>query len=761
MPTAPAARAFTCVVGLLVGFSAAVGAPEAAAARSQGPVSREIIVRFEPAATAGSRAAIRREAGVRRVGALPVPDMELVRTRRGAVVRTLRRLASEAGVVYAERNALMPPAALPDDPRWPEQWALRSGSGATIAAPAAWDITTGSREVTVAVLDSGIDPHPDIAANLWRNPGESGGGREDNARDDDGNGYVDDWRGWNFVDGGGNNPFPGSRHGTHVGGIIGAVGNNAIGVAGVAHRVSLMPLRTYAGTTAEYVEAVAYAQRNGAKVVNGSFGEPGRWQALEDAIAQAPDVLFVFAAGNDGADQDVLPLERRTSPCSAPLPNVVCVAASDAHDQLASFSNYGRETVDLAAPGAGILGLDVTEKMLLRESFEAPLGDRWSFGGEGSAWARSADAAYCCGYGLSDSPAGDYGPNVDGWAQLNTALDLRDKAGCWVGYKVRHDLAVGDVLLADASVGGAAWSTIGEHRGTTRKDGEPTFFRDWDSARHSLRAFDRTADVRVRLRLKTDADGTDAGVSVDQLYVFCDWVDYRGHEYRVMNGTSMAAPHVAGAAALLLAHRPQATPVQVREALLTSVDRRSQFEGKMASGGRLNVRAALLALAGEGGGGNANAGTITDGEPPAAEDDGGLRSQRPSGGSPSPSARAQGSRRRTRCTARLPRRVTVRDLVRGKLGATVRCARKARIEVNVRASGATRRRLGTRRSAVIARAHKTVPSGASVRIRLRPRTRVLERIRALGRGSLTLTVAYASAKRAPRSIARGVVEIDR
>jgi subtilisin family serine protease len=204
------------------------------------------------------------------------------------------------------------------------------------------------------VVDTGIDAsHPDLAPNVWTNPGESGGGRETNGRDDDGNGRIDDVHGWDFVQSDAQ-PQDGNGHGTHVAGTIAARGNDATGVAGVSWSAALMPLRVLgddgSGYVSDAVSAYSYAARNGARVVNASLGGDSFSRAERDAIAAAPNTLFVVAAGNDSSNDDVTP----AYPCDYDLANVICVAASDRDDTLASFSNYGATNVDLAAPGVDI-----------------------------------------------------------------------------------------------------------------------------------------------------------------------------------------------------------------------------------------------------------------------------------------------------------------------------------------------------------------------------------------------------------------------
>lgn len=350
-----------------------------------------------------------------------------------ALPAALVRFKTLSGLVaIAEPDFVVHALLTPNDPSYAQLYGLHNTgqtggtADADIDAPEAWEITTGSRNVRVGIIDTGIDyTHPDLAANIWTNPGEIPG----NGIDDDGNGYVDDFRGWDFVNND-NDPMDDHYHGTHCAGTIGAVGGNALGVVGVAHQVSLVGLKflsaTGSGTTSDAVEAVAYATGIGLDLTSNSWGGGGYSQALYDAISAANTAgqLFIAAAGNSSANTDA----SVNYPSGYNLPNIISVAATDQNDKLASFSNYGAASVDLAAPG------------------------------------------------------------------VNT------------------------------------YST------------KP------------------------------------------------------GSAYQSLSGTSMATPHVSGAAALLLAHRPELSPETVKSALLASVDPLPNLTGKVVSGGRLNVHSALLAL---------------------------------------------------------------------------------------------------------------------------------------------------------------------
>ena len=229
----------------------------------------------------------------------------------------------------------------------------RSPNIAKVFADSAWNIVSGNSKVTVAVLDTGIDyNHEDLSNNLWINKNEI----PNNRIDDDANGYIDDVIGYDFK----NNdalPFDELRHGSHVSGILGATGGNGIGISGVTQRVGLMTLKFLGGsegrgTTADALRAIEYAVKNGANIISNSWEGSENDEALKEAIRNAGrhGVLFVVAAGNEGKNLDTNPVY----PAAFRLPNMISVGATDKYDALANFSNYGRKSVSIAAPGVSI-----------------------------------------------------------------------------------------------------------------------------------------------------------------------------------------------------------------------------------------------------------------------------------------------------------------------------------------------------------------------------------------------------------------------
>lgn len=232
---------------------------------------------------------------------------------------------------------------------------------ADIGAIGAWDLTTGSTNVIVAIVDTGIRyTHDDLRGNMWRNPGESGEGKESNGIDDDGDGYVDDVFGINAINGSGD-PMDDNGHGTHVAGTIGATANDGFPHVGVSWNVRLMACKalndkggssTYSAYVSDTVECINFAVTNGARIINASYGDSGFSQTESNAIRMAREhgVLFVAAAGNKSEDSDISPLY----PAAHSLGNVLSIAAIDRFDELASFSNYGQASVHLGAPGVDI-----------------------------------------------------------------------------------------------------------------------------------------------------------------------------------------------------------------------------------------------------------------------------------------------------------------------------------------------------------------------------------------------------------------------
>ena len=299
-----------------------------------------------------------------------VPNLYLIKVDQAMFKQSLSTLAKNPDVEYAEPNYKLShmgdPGRIPNDLSFSDQWNLYNTGqtygkpGADISAPQAWNKQTGSRSVVVATVDTGVDyTHPDLAGNMWVNQGEIPG----NGIDDDGNGIIDDVHGMNAIpwDATGD-PMDDNGHGTHVAGIIGACGNNDLGVSGVNWKVSIMSTKFLDsdgwGYTYDAYLCIWYIwyQKVIAGVnivaVNNSWGGGGYSRILYDGIKYLQDegILFIAAAGNEYGDNDVYP----AYPANYDLMNIISVAATTHRDELAWFSNYGARTVDVAAPGDGI-----------------------------------------------------------------------------------------------------------------------------------------------------------------------------------------------------------------------------------------------------------------------------------------------------------------------------------------------------------------------------------------------------------------------
>ena len=521
-------------------------------------VPGQLVVRFRANVDPLSRLEALSDESARTIRPLGLAGLQLVRVQ-GSVPEAARALEANPAVAYAEPNWIYHALATPNDPRYPSLWGL-----AKISAPAAWHVTTGSRAVKVAVVDTGITTdHPDLAGNVVG--------------------------GYDFVQGDAD-PRDFNGHGTHVAGTIGARGNNGLGVTGVNWQVSLIPVRVLdgsgSGSNANVAAGFAYACAQGANIVNASLGGTGYSQAMRDAIASPACVntLFVVAAGNDGVSDDAAP----HYPCNYGaggdnLPNVICVAATDQNDQLAPFSNYGR-SVDLAAPGVDIESSWPAYDTLAVESFEGGVGN----------WAPAVVSGVPFGistvhangsFSIADSPSGSYANGTDsGVVRTSSFASLAGRIGCRLFYSLRLDTQPGHdyfQILGSADgvhFSGSQWS--GSTAGT------------FVSLSSDMSAFDGSATFVPALRLLADGDGvTGDGGYLDDLALAC--LRPGAESYNTISGTSMATPHVTGVAALIKAAHPSYTVAQLKDTILGHTDKLASLSGKVATGGRLDACKAL------------------------------------------------------------------------------------------------------------------------------------------------------------------------
>ena len=437
-------------------------------------VADEIIVKFGDGVSVSAAQAINASFGARTVARSEgVSGLQLVRLPKGVTAATASLRYSETeGVAYAQPNYLHQISALPNDTRMSELWGMHNEGqtggveDADIDAPEAWDVQTGDGDVIVAVIDTGVDyRHPDLVDNMWTNPGEIPG----NSIDDDGNGYVDDVYGYDFINYD-SDPVDDHAHGTHCSGTIGGVADNGLGVAGVAWDVQIMALKFLSadgyGDTWGAVEAIYYAEMMGADIMSNSWGG-GPWeQVLYDAIAST-DALFVAAAGNDSSSTD----EWENYPSCYDLPNVLAVGATDAWDQIAWFSNWGAETVDVFAPGDNVLSTvagpppafvpDVLGGFGVSSCDDLTDWDVSTY--VYNPWDLTTD------YMVSEPAALahlGYSNKEDSWAYLSSPIDLSTMTYPSLQFQAYYETEPGfDVLHAWASADGSTWTEVASASG--------------------------------------------------------------------------------------------------------------------------------------------------------------------------------------------------------------------------------------------------------------------------------------------------------
>ncbi len=540
------------------------------------PDSHEVIVRFAPRAEfdmAARGVAHLRAGAVRERVLRGMPGYELVTVPDGSSVdEILGRYLNDPTVLYAEPNYPVSIDAVPNDSRFGEQWGLhntgQSGGtqGADIKAEHAWTVTTGGEDVIVAVIDTGVEyRHPDLADNVWSGIG------------------------WNFAEGN-DDPMDYHGHGTHVAGTIAAVGDDGYGVAGVAWDARIMALKALGddgrGWTADIAEAVTYASNHGADVINMSLGGGSYSQVFYDAIA-ASDALVVVAAGNSGANTDSSP----SYPASYDLDNIVAVAATDRTDTIASWSNYGATTVDLGAPGVSILSTVPGHTYEATTVFSDPMNTlgAWNTGSyRYNPWTHSSTHYASPSHSAAHAPPGGYVANEQSWIDMRDYVSLSGADSMAVRFNARLDLvSEDDGLLVAALPEGGHWVGLGWVDGSTGGA-----FRSYRFENSTLAG----RNVLLAFVFFSGAQGGGAGVWVDDVeidaLVLDGSADYSdAHAY--MSGTSMAAPHVAGAAVLLKAYSPDLDHAGLKAAILDTVEPLSSLDGKTVTGGRLDAAAAL------------------------------------------------------------------------------------------------------------------------------------------------------------------------
>ena len=591
--------------------------------------SSRAIVEWAPRTDGTERRDARESAEVESVRMLGDAAFQLVRVAPGqSMDEALASLHGDPSVLVAEPDSFSAPNSIPNDTRFGELWGLRnlggagidgfSGAvaGADIDAPAAWDRTVGSPSVVIADIDTGYRfDSPDLGPVAWTNPGETA-----NGLDDDGNGIVDDLHGADFVgpnadasslpvdgDPTDDNLISGG-HGVHTAGTMGAKGNDGVGITGVAQNARIMPLRVCANSaknknearcpTSSQIAAINYAGNEGARAANMSLGGTTFNQALVNALAANPQTLFVISAGNDGEDNelehhypcDYTPQTQASPPVVGAIDNIVCVAATNQADGLAGFSDWGTTSVDLGAPGTETLSTYPVAEAKLSDDFETNnFATAWSNSGSESFGRASAGDGPLTSFGMNDSPGQAPAANS---SHVVTSAGLSVPAGtgaCTLsGRRYRSGGSGGTFFYEVLSDGSQAFRNAIST--TTSGSALEPFHTELITGLGG-----HAVSVRFAFTAGPSPTASD-GIWLDDIALTCNAPLSTPPGYEFLQGTSMAAPHVTGAAGLLFSRVPSATVSEVRKALLTGVDPVASLAGKTVTGGRLNVSTAMSVL---------------------------------------------------------------------------------------------------------------------------------------------------------------------
>ena len=536
-------------------------------------VSDEVLVRFKPEA--------RTERGVvqeiaadahAKLGATVkeefggVPGLQLVKLPKGVTVPdAVAHYQQNPNVLYAEPNYLQYADAIPNNPYFTYQWGLhntgqtikgRNGTvtgtpGADIDAVAAWDKTTGSKDFIVAILDSGVDYRAsDLAPNIAN--------------------------GWDFLTNS-SDPMDRSGHGTHVAGIIAAAGDSSIGVTGVMWKAKIMPLRVLnaldVGRGSDIIDGIYYANSHGASIINMSLILSAYSQAVKDAIDSSP-ALCICAAGNDGRNDDQTPVY----PGSYNSSNIISVAATDQNDALASWSDYGPTSVQVAAPGTNIYSTFPPYIQLFNDGF-----NNFTAWDAQAPWDITNDQNVSHPTSAMVSIPG--GSIANASITLKNPLDLTSKCGTVLGLNVKLDTVENHSLFyIEASRDGTYWDTIAHGSGNSN---------GWTFLGYSLANYDTSPYLYTRFGLTTDGSAGSNSAYLTNVAIVAFDPSSAAQKYLFLDGTSMAAPFVSGLAGLVKALHPGYGSLQIKDAILKSVDVRCSLRGKILTGGRINASKTL------------------------------------------------------------------------------------------------------------------------------------------------------------------------
>lgn len=558
-------------------------------------IEGEVLVKFKEKTTKSASLNSISSFGAKKIKDLDKKGLTKVKLANNQKVEDLlQQMSQDPNVEYAQPNYIYKLLATPNDTNYGQMWGLKNTGQTIVAANGpdavdstnnpgtsgkdmnlqeAWDAITDCSSIVVAVIDSGVNyNHNDLAANMW----------------DGGLSYPN--HGYDFVDSD-NDPMDKNGHGTHVAGTIGAVGNNSTGLVGVCWNSSIMAVRvgdaTGASTTAEVVLGINFAVAQNADIINMSLGTTEFDSAFNTAVtaANTSGVLVVVAAGNDAANNDSG--STPTYPCNFTQANVICVAALDQAYDLASFSNYGTTSVDVAAPGVNILSV--------WPGTHASVADALSSGWSGTTTVSGAGWGYkSLNFGGAtntlvnpvsyDHTVAKYLNNADSrvWKSFSVSA-----AAAVVHYSIMYDVEQSADYVATFAnnVTGdpmASGTALAAFTGTT--DG----YRESQS--HDISNF-MSANTTIGFVLLTDASVNDFGTNVSLFSI--ETLVNNNITYNVIAGTSMASPHVAGLAAMIMAYNPNYTISEVIASVTGGGDSQTVLASKTTSGKSVNALGSL------------------------------------------------------------------------------------------------------------------------------------------------------------------------
>ena len=561
----------------------------------------EIIVKFKPYVTLSERSQTAQSFGAKSIQTLSnMSGWSVAKLPAGqTVTQALSVYANDPNIEYAQPNYIYHATAVPNDPEYGQLWAAKNNgqfintgtypSGLPVAGTvgddmnleAAWNVQTDCSSAIVAVVDSGVNYNStDLAANMWNG------------------GVSAPLHGWNFVGTGSSDPMDYAGHGTHVAGIIGAVGNNSTGTTGVCWKASIMAVRvldaTGSGLTSNIIQGIDFAINNGAKIINMSLGGSAADPAMSASItrAQIANVLIVVAAGNEQTNNDT----TANYPCNFTQSNLLCVAALDQNYALATFSNWGASSVDVGAPGTNIRSTWAGSNITITDSLSAATGG-WNFssstvGGGWGYFAPTGGSKYIAtpntnwttrlyNAGTDDrvyktfNLSGMAGANV---VTLSVAAAINVKSGDF--FNSNFNTTGGDPFQSGTPIFSA----------TNMKTNLSTLNAGFDITN----CMSATCTIGAQLT-STVASTRDIGVAIPLFSIKS--LTLNNTSYNTISGTSMATPEAAGVAALVWAHNPQFTYADVANAIKQGGRSVTALNGLTVTGKALDAMGALSYIA--------------------------------------------------------------------------------------------------------------------------------------------------------------------